>query len=265
MISRVVVQLGFPIDSAPSWLAPLLVLLGVEFVLIWHLEQSITVVANQKPNQQSNDKITIPTRDYKLLISGLTFGILLSAIAVIQKYQISSIYAIFLLFCGRLIEGVSTIRFYKKISRFIQSREWGGDFRAKMRHKLTILFIVVLGFYLIGYAIIYGSYFRTLGYTIQVVWTMTALFVTAAGLQWKLRPVRENFDRKLIIGVVLFVTGAELFSFDFIGQIVAIIVSSVGYSIGFWFAGAILIRTQEEPVVMALKYRIRDIRIWFRN
>ncbi len=265
MISRLILQLGFLIDSVPLWLAPLLVLLGVEFILIWHIEQSINVVASEKPNQKSGDKIAIPTRDYKLLVSGMTFGILLSAIAVIQEFQISNIYAILLLFCGRAIEGVAAIRFYKKVSRFIRTREWGGDFRAKMKHKLTMLFIVVVGFYLIGYAIVHGPFLRSLGYTIQFVWTITTLLVTAIGLQWKLRPVREKFDRKLILGVILFVTGAELFNFAFIGQLVATIAGSIGYSIGFWFAAAILIRDQQEPVVMGLKYRIRDIRIWLRS
>ena len=265
MILSLFLQLGFWIDSVPLWLAPLLVLLGVELILIYHIQQSVYVVPRDNTDLQHTDKISIPTRDYKLLISGLTFGILLSAIAVIQNYQISNWYIILLLFCGRAIEGVAAIRFYKKMVRFTRSRRWGGDFGAKIKHKLTAIFIIFIGLYFIGYAIVNGPFLRSLGYTIQFIWTIVTLFVTFIGLHWKLRPVRDKFDQKIIFGVILFTTGAELFNFAFIGQLIATLAGAFGYTIGFWFAAAILIRDQQEPVVMGLKHRIRDIRIWLRS
>ena len=258
-------QAGFLVDSVPTWLAPLIVLFGVEYILVWYIEGSVNIVASEEFNHGSDNIITIPTRDYELLISGIGFGIMLSAIAVIQEFQISNIYIILLLFCGRAIEGVTAIRFYKKVSRFIRTREWGGELRAKIKHKLLILFIIVVGLYLVGFAIVHGPFFRSLGYTIQFVWSLTTLLVTAIGLRWKLRPVREEFNRKLIRGVILFVTGAELFNFALIGELIATMAGSIGYSVGFWFAAAILIRDKQEPVAMWIKNRIRDIRIWFQN
>lgn len=259
-------QLGVLLDSVPRWIAPLLILLGIEFVLISHIRQSVNIIAVDDPQEKNfNDKIAIPTRDYNWIIGGMTFGILMSGIAVIQVFQISNLYAILLLFCGRMIEGVAAIRFYKKVLYLIRERRWGGDIRTKVRHKLTVLFIVVVGLYLMGYALIYGPFFRSLGYTIQFIWTVTALLVTSLGLRWKLRHVRDQFDREIILGVILFVTGAELFNFTFFGELAATLVGSLGYTVGFWFAAAFLIRDQNEPLVMELKYLIRDARVWLRS
>lgn len=262
-----VLQTGFFIDSVPRWLAPLLVLLGIELILIYHIERSIHVVPKGQETRasESTDEITIPVRDYQLLIAGLTLGILLSAIAVIQRFQISNLYAMLLLFCGRAIEGVAAIRFYKKAIRFLRTREWSGDFGARAKHKLTMLFIVIVGIYLAGYALVNGPFLRSLGYTIQFVWTITTVLLTAVGLRWKLRPVEDQFDGKIILGVILFVTGAELFNFTFLGQLAATLIGSLGYSVGFWFAAAFLIRDQREPVAMELKYLVRDVRVWLRS
>jgi len=248
-------QAGLFLNSVPGWLAPALVLIGIELVLIRYIEQSVNVVARRPEidDNSSTGMTALPHRDYQLLIGGLTLGILFSAIAVIQRFQISNLYAMLLLFCGRAIEGVVAVRFYKKVVRFLRTRQLSGDLAKRVRHKLTMLFIIVVGVYLLGYALLRGPFLRSLGYTIQFVWTVTTLFLTAFGLRWKLRPVQDRFDRKVILGVILFVTGAELFNYTFLGELAATVVGSLGYTVGFWFAAALLIHDQGEPVAMRLK------------
>jgi len=253
-----VLQLGdLVLESVPKWVAPILVILGIEIIIGRQIFLAII-------DLQADKKIQINGREQRVIIGGITLGVLFSALAVIQKYQVSNEYAILLLFCGRMIEGASAVRFYKKLVVFLRGRKHSGNMISKAKHKLTLVFISSITIFISMYLLINGPVFNSLGYSIQFLWTITVLSITTLGLRWKLRPIWGIVDRKLLIGILSFVGGAEIFNHPLLGEIVAVLAGSIGYTLGFWFAAALLIRDQKEPVAMKLKSIIRTIRISIR-
>lgn len=245
------------LESVPKWIAPILVILGIEIIIGRQI--FLTIV-----DFQANKKTQISSREQRVIIGGLTLGVLFSALAVIQRHQISNEYAILLLFCGRMIEGASTVRFYKKLIVLLRDKKYSGDIISKVKHKATIVFIFSISIFIFIYLLINRPVFNSLGYSIQFLWTITVLSITTLGLRWKLRPIWGVVDRKLLIGILSFVGGAEIFNHSLMGEIVAVLAGSIGYTIGFWFAAALLIRDQKEPVAMKFKSIIRTIRISIR-
>jgi hypothetical protein len=253
-----VLQLGdLILDTVPEWVAPILVILGIEIIIGRKIVLAIG-------NLQKTRQVQITNREQRAIIGGLTLGILFSALAVIQKVQISNEYAILLLFCGRAIEGAAAIRFYKKIIVFLRDGKYSGSIVSKVKHKLTILFILSITIFVFIYILIDGPIFNSIGYSVQFLWMISVLSITTLSLRWKLRPVWGIVDRKSLIGVLFFVGGAEIFNHSFLGEVVALIAGAIGYTLGFWFTAALLVRDQKEPIAMKFKNIIRTVRISLR-
>jgi hypothetical protein len=216
----VVAQLPRPLplaDSAPQWLGPAVLLIGVASLVLWASQ-----IAVDKMFPAQTDGLKILTR---LL---LTVGAVFTTIGALTRAGYFGQFNLLLTAAGRFIEGGAVIRTIRKFHYWLTERPFISEdtdslieefrsFIEKRRPKIRYRAIQAS----IG-LITVGLYFSALWvngltentlYIITLTWTLSVFVLAVLGLSWKLEYAEERLAPSLIIGLILMSAGAHIYDY----------------------------------------------------
>lgn len=232
----VVAQLPRPLplaDSAPQWLGPAVLLIGVASLVLW---ASQIAVDKMFPAQTDGLRVLI-----RLL---LTVGAVFTTIGAFTRAGYVGQFNLFLTGAGRFVEGGAVIRTIRKLHYWLTQRQFTGKgqdslierFRPKIRYiaiRASIGLITV------------GLYFSALWlngltddalYVMTLTWTLSVFVLVILGLSWTLEYAEDRLAPSLIIGLILISAGANIYDYvNLAWDLTGIIVGLGAFLLGIAF------------------------------
>lgn len=237
VLPHTVLQLSFVFDFVPRWLGPTAIFFGVELILLG--------VARQTFSRNFPFWSRLNQRESIAVTAGFGLGVLFCASAVLRHFDALWIYATLLFCLGQVISGAGAVRLYKKLLYLSREHEWPGQWQNKVKKMLIRLFVVILAgwflFLVLSGTNLYGGF----GESLRFVWTFLIFSTSALGIVFKIDYARGVLNRRLRGGFILCVAGASTFNVaPFLLDLMVLIAGTIAYSIGFWFAAVMLIRSE---------------------
>jgi hypothetical protein len=233
MIEFIPVQVGVFIDEVPSWLGPALIFFGLECLLATFISRHLNRIYQHPP------------QEFRIAIWLVILGTLFLTTGFSQVVGIAPLFAFLLLFFGRMIEGAAAIRLLRKVEAAIESSRSSGPtlperllnkLLSKFRYRALTGFVILVAYAAISYTILFGPLHQSLQYDIALYWTVMVFTLSIMGLSWKLSDIQSELGSPLLLGLFLCVGGAEVFNFQFIGNLVTIILGTIGHFVGLVLA-----------------------------
>jgi hypothetical protein len=220
-------QVDVVVDFVPGLLGPTLIFFGLELVLVGTF---LSVF------RRAGVLSRLTNREQFLAVGGVAVGLLFAASGALRRLDLLDPYVVFLFALGRVLQGASAARFYRRILDVLRGRG-GGGVGGRIRRGSITLFVCFFAGWLAVRVLTQGPIVGTVGQSLRLVWTGFVVVTTALGITWKLRHAEDTLDRGLRPGLVLCVTGAEVYNFASIGmELGTYLVGSVAFSLGFWVA-----------------------------
>ncbi|QUJ74008.1 hypothetical protein [Haloarcula marismortui] len=234
----IIMQLSWFFNFAPDWLSLVLIATGL-------LLAGGGVLTRIENMYLANSFVTMA-------------GIIIASISVFLAYEWQGVFLIILL--GKGIEGVSAVRLYQKVVHFFESRPESNDNSTSILVKysvyyLSLIFVLTLLFGFGIYILISEYSYSGILESIILCYTLFIIVISAFGLAWKLHVVGDSFSNSLIAGLILLVTGSEIYNFNLVvisvsettyqlpfTDIIVIIAGSISYSVAFWYASWVWMR-----------------------
>lgn len=228
-----VLQLRYIFDSVPRTLPVWLLVLGLEALIFGFLIRA---------GERSELFRPLSARSKLVTSIGLTFGYLFVSLSVISAHY--DLYAAYLFVLFRTVEGAAAVRFYRKVVHVLRHRSTDLSSGTGRAYKyVSTFFVSIVGTGIFIQILLNGPYIHTVLWDLALVYTGVSLAIAVIGAWWRLRDVRDGINSGISLGVLLVVGGAEIFNYTLLAQeIVVTLFGSLSYSIGFW--GAVLIRVK---------------------
>lgn len=234
---NIIVQFGFFFDFIPRWLGPTAIFFGAELILLG--------VARQTFSRNFPFWSRLNPREAMALTGGFGLGVLLTASAVLRQFNTLWLYAMLLFCLGQVISGAAAVRLYKKLLYLSREHEWPGQWQTKVKKMLLRIFLVIIAGWLLFLVLTGTSLYGGFAESLQFIWTFLIFSTSALGIAFKLDYARGVLNYRLRIGFILCVAGASVFNIaPFLRDLLVLIAGTVAYSIGFWFAAVLLIRSE---------------------
>lgn len=231
------IQLSFVLDFIPPWAGPAAIFIGVEIILLG--------LAKQTFSQIFPFWNRLNPREEAAIVGGFGLGVLLSAGAVLRHFEILWLYATLLFCLGQIINGAGAVRLYKKLLYMAREREIAGSWRSKIKKALLRLFVIVLAGWMIILILGGTNIYRGQTSSLQFVWTFVVFMMAALGIAFKLDYATDVLNVRLRVGFILCVAGASIYNLNpFVLDLLALVLGSIAYSVGFWAAAVLLIRSE---------------------
>jgi hypothetical protein len=229
-------QIDLFLDPFPDLVGPVLVFFGLELVLAGAFQRALS---------EAGVLGSLTPRERFIGIGGLTAGLLFAASGALRSFDLLGAYVVVLFSLGRVIQGAATVRFYRRVIDFLRGRGAGSGIRGRIQHGLVVLFITFLAAWLAFHILTQGPVVGSTVQSLQLVWTGFVVVTGALGIARKLRYADDELNRGLKAGLVLAVTGAEVYNFQTLTMdLTAYLAGSVAFSIGFWVAVIYLFRSE---------------------
>ncbi|GAB7008900.1 hypothetical protein [Halorubrum trueperi] len=149
----------------------------------------------------------------------------------------------------KYIQGLAAIIIYRKVKFGLRNQTLdlpGTDFITKIKVKLVGLFLFLLVGSLIAGLIDIGYLEYSVSKFAIVLWTLFVLIYTVIGLS--LRFVGTDTDQSYIFiaGVVLFLSGAEIYNMSTLfNDVLVLVLGMISYSYGYWKHAFSYMNTQD--------------------
>jgi hypothetical protein len=221
-------QVDLFLDPFPRLTGAVLVFFGLELVLAG---------AFQRVLSEAGLLGSLTPRERFVGVGGLAVGLLFAASGALRTLDLLGGYVVVLFCLGRVIQGAATVRFYRRVVDFLRGRGTGGGLRGRIRHGLVILFVAFLAVWLAFRVLTRGPIVGNTVQSLRLVWTGFVVLTGALGIARKLRHADDELNRGLKAGLVLAVTGAEVYAFQTVAMdLLAYLAGSAAFSVGFWVA-----------------------------
>lgn len=208
-------QLSFLLDYVPVWLGPLLLAAGLILVIVTFGSFSL-----------AGESRSFTLTGVMLLCAFGGGALMLVPFYMRRTY----IFAAGLLLAGRWIEGVAATRLVSKIIRFV-SGTGSGSLSATIRRRFRRAAIIVGVFLIVGWAAVWvlvlGPVVVSRTYDLTLIWTLLVGVLSVLGLGFKFSSVDSRIYSveprfiPMVIGLILAVTGAELYNFELFQQVLS--------------------------------------------
>jgi hypothetical protein len=254
-----ILPISWFIDYVPLWLSPTLALLGALFLIIGvsqvitKPQPSIFSKSNPVIDGVLDDDHTVLSDAKETPISHTLFYIGSFAIALPALKENIEISMFFVLFIGKFLEGVASIRIYIKIRYAVNNTELppGAGILTKVGREILLLFLLSTGIFVCLIATIYSI--AQQGdpiYEVAVIWTVTTSAILLLSYFWKIKSSRVFYTSSIhLYGIVLLITGAEIYNFHTLGtEILATGVGLAGQLVGQIFASIWLLGGHTEDL-----------------
>ena len=209
------VQLSFIVDYVPVWLGPALLAIGLALVMMTFGSFSFSSESRSM------------TLTGAMLLCAIGGGALMLVPFYVRR---TYIFAAGLLFAGRWIEGVAATRLVSKIIRFISGTGSGGisaTIRRRFRRGAIVFGVLLITGWAAVWVLVLGPVVISRTYDLTLIWTLMVAVLSVLGLGFKFSSVDSrvySVDRRfipMVIGLILAVTGAELYNFQLFEQVLS--------------------------------------------
>lgn len=215
-------QVQWFVDVDPGWLPPTLLFFGIFFVLLG---------ATQATFPQLGVWNHATARQRTVSEAGFVLGMLFVSVGALKEFGLVGLYGVFLFTLGRSIEGIAAVHFYKKIWALVTKQRTPGGISKRVLYHGTGLAITG-GFGWLLVRIFSGGVGTGDVELLLLSWTAYTGVMTAFGLWWRFHDVDVHPFVKA--GMILAVTGAELYNHAFVLDVAASTVGSLGYAFGVY-------------------------------
>lgn len=209
-------QLTWIVDYVPAWLGPALLAVGL-LCMFFSMAWSIS---------RGSDSTSISLSG--LLVACVTLGIGLLLVPLYFEY--TYIAAAGLLLAGRWLEGVAATRFLSKIVRFVtatNSSSLASTIKRRLRRATIVFGVVLIAGWGALWVLVLGPVVVSRTYDLTLIWTLSVGILSILGLGFKFASIDSRAYEiapmfvPMVIGVVLAVTGAQLYNFELFEQVIA--------------------------------------------
>jgi hypothetical protein len=214
-IIAVPIQLSLILDYVPDWLGPVLLAVGLVLVVVTFGTFSL-----------SGESRSITLTGALLLCAIVGGGLMLVPFYMRRTY----IFAAGLLLAGRWIEGVAATRLLSKIIRFVSGTGSGSlsaAIKRRFRRGAIVFGVLLITGWSAVWVLVLGPVVVSRTYDLTLIWTLLVGILSVLGLGFKFSSVDSrvySVDPRfipMVIGLILAVTGAELYNFQLFEQVLA--------------------------------------------
>lgn len=208
-------QLSLLLDYVPAWLGPLLLAAGLILVVVTFGSFSL-----------AGESRSFTLTGVMLLCAFVGGGLMLVPFYMRRTY----IFAAGLLLAGRWIEGVAATRLVSKIVRFVSGTGSGSlsaTIRRRFRRAAIIGGVLLIAGWAAVWVLVLGPVVVSRTYDLTLIWTLLVGLLSILGLGFKFSSVDSRIYSveprfiPMIIGLILSVTGAQLYNFELFEQVLS--------------------------------------------
>jgi hypothetical protein len=209
-------QLSWIVDYVPDWLGPTLLGSGLLLVVFTFLSFSYS--------GDGDESTSLSVGTFALLSIGVGGGFL--AVPLYRRYTFA--FAAGLLLAGRWIEGVAATRLLTKVIRFFSGTGTGslsGTLKRRLRRMAIVVLVLLLAGWTALWVVLFGPVVVSQTYDLTLIWTTLVGVLSLLGLGFKFTSVDNRVYLieprfvPMLLGLILAVTGAQLYNFEILQQV----------------------------------------------
>jgi hypothetical protein len=230
-VSILPIQTGALLPTKPAGLGAAVTVIGLTIMM-----GSYVRITLQEMDSQSREAFDVEMKNRRLAGMSFAGGILFITIGSLQRYQLVVHYMGILFFVGSLITGVSHVRFWKKVELLLRKQECSGNLARTIKYGIISLFVIIIVGSILFELVVSNPFGATFVSQLAFAYTLLVLGLSIVGLSKRVLPLREQVDNKLVYGFILTIAGTQIFDLSLTNALLFMIIGTVGYTAGFWFA-----------------------------
>jgi hypothetical protein len=214
----------------PGWLGPAFLFVGLELVIVGASRSGLSTWVRKQTLEMSD-------RERRVLYGGFGLGTFLCAVGGLRHFGLLQPYVVGLYVLGRAVEGIGAVHFYKRLLSWKSTPTNYTTLTTGALYHVGGFFVVLLGGWVLTLVAAPALAPERTGVNLLLLWTLVTAAVTALGLYWKFSVAAVRYPRGIVIGTILYITGAEIYNFSALTtDLFAVVLGGAGYAAGFWLA-----------------------------